>query len=654
MIKNPDFNSSVTEAIYSTQSQWEEEIKASYKRSANHGVPRSLLASPESRRLTPMELDKRIQRNSHILTVVLDQIKLMRGILEDSSFCMAISDTDGYVLYVMGDGPVLEQFKKRNCMPGYRWQEQDVGTCAIGLTLHTKKPVLLHGQHMYSISAQHITNSASPVFDHNGNFICIISLSGFANKVHLHTLGMLVQAAISIRLQLIEQERSRQLDLHVRYMNALVESDPRGIIALDKKGHIVRFNHKSRVMTGLNDKNIGQPLDLYIISKLSVRSYVQQGKGFIDREVLFSVDGQETTHVTSLDPLTQEKTIVGGLLTLMERGRAVRLATVMSGDHAVFTFTSIIGKSLILQQAIRIAKSAAQSNAPILLQGETGTGKELFAQAIHNASARAQAPFITINCGAIPKELLESELFGYEEGAFTGALKGGRPGKIELAHGGTVFLDEISDMPFDMQVKLLRTLQSGEIQRIGSGRNIKLDLRVITATNIDLREAMTFNQFRPDLYYRISTIVLTIPPLRERGEDILLLAETFLARYNAVLGKLTCSFSDESRQAIQRYNWPGNVRQLENYVERAVVLTNGPLIKSRHLGFKSENISSQSVPSFTKNTSLRAMEREHIARMMLEYPNISLLARALDISRPTLYRKLREYALFKPKKSKMY
>ena len=250
----------------------------------------------------------------------------------------------------------------------------------------------------------------------------------------------------------------------------------------------------------------------------------------------------------------------------------MRMAVEMTGAHAHFTFESILGASESLRSALHLAHIAAGSTAPVLLSGETGTGKELFAQAIHNDGPRRNRPFVAINCGAIPKELLESELFGYEEGAFTGAQKGGRPGKFELADTGTLFLDEIGDMPFDMQVKLLRVLQSGEIQRVGGLRTVPVDLRIISATNKDLKQAIAQHQFRADLYYRISTLSILVPPLRERAEDILPLAEHFIRRHELRLNRHPVPLPQETAEAIRRYPWPGNVRELRNFAERMVIL----------------------------------------------------------------------------------
>ena len=298
---------------------------------------------------------------------------------------------------------------------------------------------------------------------------------------------------------------------------------------------------------------------------------------------------------------------------------------------------------LALKSRIR---DVAGLDSSVLIYGETGTGKELFAQAIHNDGPRRNRPFVAINCGAIPKELLESELFGYEEGAFTGAQKGGRPGKFELADTGTLFLDEIGDMPFDMQVKLLRVLQSGEIQRVGGLRTVPVDLRIISATNKDLKQAIAQHQFRADLYYRISTLSILVPPLRERAEDILPLAEHFIHRHELRLNRHPVPLPQETAEAILRYPWPGNIRQLESAVERAVHLAEGGALLPEHFGIADLMENRRPAAPAPAQATLEDIERQAIAAALVRFGgNISQTAFALGVSRPTLYRKMSKYGL---------
>jgi len=308
----------------------------------------------------------------------------------------------------------------------------------------------------------------------------------------------------------------------------------------------------------------------------------------------------------------------------------------MTGSHAHFTFDSIIGKSEELKTALHMAKISANSTAPVFLFGETGTGKELFAQAIHNESERHRQPFVAINCGAIPKELMESELFGYEEGSFTGAQKGGRPGKFELADGGTLFLDEIGDMPFDMQVKLLRVLQTGEIQRVGSLRSVQVDLRLISSTNKDLKKAIQNHQFREDLYYRICTLKINVPPLRDRGRDVLLLAKHFLNRHSLRLNRKFTIKNQDLENSLLRYSWPGNIRQLEGSVERAVHMAEDDALISEHFGITGLTEPENTICAAVQHPlqTLADVEKQALAATLEHCKgNICKTARILNISR---------------------
>jgi transcriptional regulator with PAS, ATPase and Fis domain len=243
----------------------------------------------------------------------------------------------------------------------------------------------------------------------------------------------------------------------------------------------------------------------------------------------------------------------------------------MTGAHARLTFANVVGESPALKEAMRLARLAANSNSTVLLHGETGTGKEIFAQSIHNSSARTDGPFVAVNCAAIPRELINTELFGYEGGSFTGADRQGRSGKFEQAHRGTLFLDEIGDMPLDLQTALLRAIETHTIVRVGGQRVIPVDVRIIAATHKDLREEARRGNFRSDLFYRLNVLTIHIPALRERADDLPLLAQHFLQRQSRVMGR-ALTITPGAMARIQAYNWPGNIRELENMLERVTYL----------------------------------------------------------------------------------
>ncbi len=306
-----------------------------------------------------------------------------------------------------------------------------------------------------------------------------------------------------------------------------------------------------------------------------------------------------------------------------------------------YRFENIIAKSSKMQRVIEVIKVVAKSNATILITGESGTGKELVARAVHSQSDRRSKPFVAVSCAALPESLLESELFGHEKGSFTGAYAQ-KKGKFEFANGGTLFLDEIGEMSANIQVHLLRVLEEKEFTRVGGNETIRVDVRVISATNKDLRKAIEKQEFREDLYYRLNVVNIELPPLRERKEDIPLLAEHFLHKFAAENRKEVTEFSPEVIESLLAYDWPGNIRELENSIERAIILSRDSSITTADL--PQENVSLVGSASLGKN--LKEVEKTHILNVLRETgENYSEAARILGVSRMTLYNKAKEYGL---------
>lgn len=315
-------------------------------------------------------------------------------------------------------------------------------------------------------------------------------------------------------------------------------------------------------------------------------------------------------------------------------------------NKAEYALESIIGENPEIKRLKEMTRNVASTNSNVLILGESGTGKELFAHAIHNNSKRVESPFIKVNCGAIPYELLESELFGYEEGAFTGARKGGKIGKFKAADGGTIFLDEIADLPMNMQVKLLRVLQDREIERIGATSSEKVDVRIIAATNKNLEEMIEKGLFRLDLYYRLNVVSIRIPSLSQRKDDIPLLSRYLITKISIKENKYVEGISSQALEMLRNYNWPGNIRELENILERAInFLGDETLIMPKHLPPK---ISGQKILSLEKSLkeTIEEVEKEAIVQSLIQCKgNKSKAAKILHISRTSLYEKLEKYGL---------
>ena len=310
------------------------------------------------------------------------------------------------------------------------------------------------------------------------------------------------------------------------------------------------------------------------------------------------------------------------------------------------TFEGLVGASPQMQRVFTSVRKVATSNAPVLILGQSGTGKEMVALAIHRRSARKDGPFVAINCSAIPESLLESELFGHEKGSFTGAHVQ-RKGRIETASGGTLFLDEVGEIPLQLQVKLLRFLQEQFIERVGGRQQIQVDTRVVAATNVDLKKAIAEERFREDLYYRLAVVVIGLPALRDREGDLRLLAQEFLRRNAAANGREGVSFNQDAMRAINAHSWPGNVRELENRIKRAVIMADGKRITAEDLELESP----ASPVSFNLKEAREAVEREVIQRALRKHAGkIAPAAAEMGISRPTLYELMDKLGLEKPER----
>jgi len=319
------------------------------------------------------------------------------------------------------------------------------------------------------------------------------------------------------------------------------------------------------------------------------------------------------------------------------------------GSSASYNFDMILGQSKVMQDTRNKARNAGRSDSTVLLTGESGTGKELFAQSIHNGSTRNTGPFLAVNCGAIPRDLVQSELFGYEDGAFTGSRRGGAAGKFELADGGTLFLDEIGDMPLEAQASLLRVLQEGEVMRIGGKRPLKVNVRIVAATHRDLKKDIENGSFRRDLFFRLNVISLPIPPLRSRKEDVKELANWFCEKICRALNRERAFFSSSALQLMESYDWPGNVRELENIVERTINLTETDDIRDKDLpeelrlpAYADLSLPREKVKSF----NLKDGEKTLIELCLMEkLGNMRQVAIALNLSRGALYNKMKRYGI---------
>ncbi len=462
----------------------------------------------------------------------------------------------------------------------------------------------------------------------------------------------------------IKNEKSSKIKLekmkkYIDILETILDNAYEGIVIVDKDGYIRKFNHAYEEFLGIKEKEVLGKHVTDVIENTRMHKVVKNGK----REVghVQEINGHKI--IASRIPVIEKDEVVAGvgkilfkdikeLKSLAQRFEVLENKLnyykneVERLQQAKYSFSNIITKDSKMEYLKGIAKDAAESNSTVLIQGESGTGKELFAHAIHKASHRKYGAFVRVNCAAIPQNLLESEFFGYESGAFTGANKNGKPGKFELANGGTIFLDEIGAMPLEMQAKLLRVIQEREFERVGGTTTIDLDLRIIAATNEDLEKKVKKGDFREDLYYRINVIQLNIPPLRERSGDIEILAKSLIKKLSNELDMEEKSISDKAIAKLKSYNWPGNVRELHNFLERALNLAKGEIIMAHDLPDIISNKDSNDEAKYTLKKAVVDAEKEAIKKAIKKAEgNKTKAAKILGIHRTSLYHKLKEYEI---------
>jgi sigma-54 dependent transcriptional regulator, acetoin dehydrogenase operon transcriptional activator AcoR len=642
------------------QEQQKRMIAESHRRCQEFGV--------ETERVYPSKvlqgdvLKRKLLENEGLLDIAAPFMDILYEAVANSGFFIILTDKDGYILRSNGDPDAILQSEKLNMVIGASMAEESIGTNAMGTCLFEGKPLQVTAHEHYIKAYHRWTCSAAPIRNPKGETIASLNLTGDSKLLHPHTLGLVVAAVRAVENQLIGDKAREQLNETFHYLQSVLESVSAGIMTIDTCGNVKTINPWACSLLNLEkDKLINKSINSLLPIWKDIFKRFERGESFLDAEISLPGPRNKERYDLSAYPIYDEnKQIIGMVLVIKGIQKIFNLVNKYTGMRAHYTFDDIVGGSQEIMQIIDHAKTIAGAPSTVLLMGDSGTGKELLAQSIHNASPRRNEVFIAVNCGALPKNLIESELFGYEEGAFTGSRKGGHAGKFELANGGTIFLDEIGEMPLDMQVNLLRVLQEGYVMRIGGTKNITVDVRVIAATKKNLIEELRKGTFREDLFYRLSVIPLFIPPLRERKQDIKALLNHFMNVKARKLNKPVPHISQELQEQIMRYNWPGNVRELENFVENLVNfngMSSFNIISTEHpVGFHDYNSSTDARPIpgneptnkllDSRPVSLEDLEKDAIKASMAHHKgNVTQVSRQLGISRTTLYSKMRKYSL---------
>lgn len=586
------------------------------------------------------------EHNKELLLASKSVSEGLADILHDSKTALLLADANGVLIDTSGDRSIFNSTQNEHISPGYNWSEHSGGTNAVGTAIALKQAVEIHSAEHFCEVAQVFTCAAAPIFDlYSGEVIGIIDVTTTNKSYSARNIGLAQTAARHIEELLRSRRLLKQLHLVDWYHEKKTQWADDGIILLNEKGRVIKYNAiAEQLITEHGAKNL-----LRIDSKIISVSQDGESESYINH-LPGSIDSFE------VELFGNSSHWQGGMLVLNQAGlnhtHRHKSPPVKSNAIHATAFNAIIGESALIKNLKKRASRMAKTSAPVLILGETGSGKELFAKAVHDASEFSGGPFIAVNCGAITRELASSELFGYEAGAFTGANAKGQVGKFEQADGGTIFLDEIGELPLELQVNLLRVLHDGVVVRIGgSGKERKINTRVIAATNRDLEKEVENHSFRMDLYYRLKVMVLNLPPLRSRAEDLKMLADNFIG---ALATRYNCApqtIAPDLEAFFKQHEWPGNVREFYSVLESMFVLSDSDILKVDDL--PEELLAQlQSDPPATLNVSssgghkLAELEKQSIiCEVEKQHGNLSLVAKSLGIARSTLYRKMKEYQI---------
>jgi sigma-54 dependent transcriptional regulator, acetoin dehydrogenase operon transcriptional activator AcoR len=596
-------------------------IASSHRRSQHYGLRAD--RCPDFDPLSVSALSALVEQNRMLYSHALPAMETLYQQIANTHNSVLLTDARGVILHSLGDADFLEKADRVALTPGVDWSEESKGTNAIGTAIAEQSATTVHAEQHYLTANHFLTCSAAPIADHHGKVIGVLDVSGDRRSFHRHTMALARMSALMIENQLFAAAFEDAITLHFHTRAEFIGTLMEGIASFTPGGRFLAANRNGLFQLGLSMPD----LQAHTFSSL------------FDLPLSSLYD-----HYRSAAP---------GLLDLcMHNGVRVRGRAELRLAHGMRSFDDApppprsrlqaldTGDARLAQTIAKVGKVLGQG-VPILVMGETGTGKEWLAQAIHQDSPRAHGPFVAVNCAAIPEALIESELFGYEEGAFTGARRKGATGRIMQANGGTLFLDEIGDMPLALQARLLRVLEERKVTPLGGARPLAVDVELVCATNRDLRKRIADGLFREDLYYRLNGLVVKLPPLRERS-DLDAIVNTMLAgdaRRRRV--------ADEVMRLFRRHAWPGNLRQLASLLRTASLMAGGEdEIGLRHLpdDFLEDLDAAPTKPpsDAASDAPLHELALSAILRTLDAHGgNVSAAARTLGVSRNTIYRKLR-------------
>ena len=605
--------------------------------------------------LSEKEIKQKLEENKMLLRVARPVLMKLMNMMAGTPCAVTLHEREGWIIDHLFSGDD-QLFSVSGYKPGIRWAEDVLGTCSSHSALTLDREVQLVGYEHYLDLLCDLVGIAAPLHDDRGEVIGCLNMCWHysGEPVYPYSLGLIKAMALLI-------ERSMESSYTTQVLKDTFDALSDGIILLNAQYHVLEASAQAAAALKIPRTT------LYSLDVRNLFRYEDFEQRLQSSDAPFSYTeynldtgtGSVTCDIQVI-PLISENRRNGAILMLRESRDTIRQTNEAADSQACYCFSDIVTQDRDMRKKIETMRDIAVTDCCVLIEGESGTGKELFANSLHNASTRKEGPFIAVNCAALPHGLVESELFGYEKGAFTGARSGGNPGKFELAEGGTIFLDEIGELPMEVQATLLRVLDNHRVVRIGGNREKSLDVRVIAATNRNLYQEVQKGTFRGDLYFRINVLKFDIPPLRERAGDAVLLAQTFLKRMNASAPGQKKTFSAEALRAIDGYPWPGNVRELQNAVTRAYYASRGSTITEESLPealLEYGGADETAVPAADGQKKFYAQsestwgpvaeaERQLLIQALVQTGgNVEQVARKMGMSRATLYRRIKKYQI---------
>ena len=602
---------------------------------------------PDFGALARVELARLVEQHHALYRHALPVMEMLHQQILNTHSMVLLTDQRGLIVHSLGDADFLEKAERVALKPGVLWSEDSKGTNAIGTALAERRPTLVHGSEHFLTVNRFLTCSCSPIHDPRGEVIGALDVSGPEEGYHAHTMALVRMSTQMIENHLFVDRFGESLRVHFHSRQELMGTLLEGIAAFDEAGRFLAANPSGLAQLGIDAESVAAHT-LRSLFGIDPAALLERCRG---DSLLRLYLGDDTPVVARVGLRAHAPALAGrsGPDTPADRELAGPSARMPAGAHLRAPAKPSCGPTLedldsgdpAVAEVLAKVRKVRSHDIPIVILGETGTGKELLAQAIHHGSPRRHQPFIAVDCASLPESLIEAELFGYEEGAFTGARRRGSPGKILLAHGGTLFLDEIGEMPLALQTRLLRVLQERSVRPLGGQKALEVDIAVICATHRDLKDMMRRGEFRQDLYYRLNGLVVRLPPLRQRRD-----LEALIGRILSAQCERPPMLSPEVLALFQRYGWPGNTRQLTNVLRTAAVMSDGGVIGKAQLPEDFlDDLAEPGPPAPAAGcggVKLRELRASAVSAMLQRNAgNVSAAARALGVSRNTIYRALK-------------